>query len=342
MSAQARPPDPAIIRAMDRALELGASARRRAAPNPGVGCVIVDGADPDTVLGEGATAEPGADHAEVAALRAAGSSAEGATAVVTLEPCAHTGRTGPCTEMLIAAGIRRVVAALEDPDPQVQGRGFAKLRQAGLEVEVGLGAAAATTQLRAYIHHRRTGRPFVVLKLAQTLDGRTAAADGSSRWITGPEARADAHRLRADSDAVVVGAGTIREDDPALDVRHADGPDPLRVVLGTAPADARARPLLELSGEPADVLAALVAKGVLQVLIEGGAAVAGQFHRSGLVDQYVFYVAPVLMGGEDGIPVLRGPGVAAISDAWRGRITAVHRLGADLRIDLEPNGETEA
>ena len=175
---------------------------------------------------------PGGRHAEVVALDLAGEAAAGSTVYVTLEPCSHHGRTPPCAEALIAAGVARVVVGVEDPDRNVAGRGIDRLRQAGREVTVGVSSAAVRASLAAYLAHRRRGRPWVVLKLACTLDGRIAAPDGTSKWITGPEARADAHGLRAESDAILVGAGTVRADDPALTVRDADGRDPLRVVLG--------------------------------------------------------------------------------------------------------------
>jgi diaminohydroxyphosphoribosylaminopyrimidine deaminase / 5-amino-6-(5-phosphoribosylamino)uracil reductase len=192
-------------------------------------------------------------------------------------------------------------------------------------------------QLAPYVKHRATGRPFVVLKLAASLDGRIAVPDGTSTWITGEEARADAHRLRAESDAIVVGAGTVRADDPALTVRYGiEGPEPLRVVLGKAPEDARVRPCLELTGSLEDVLDELGRRGVVQAMVEGGATVAGELHRAGLVDRYVLYVAPALFGGDDGTPLFNGPGAATMEDVWRGRITAVDRLGDDVRIELEP------
>ncbi len=213
---------------MRRAVAVATTARRRSAPNPWVGCVIVD--PTGARIGEGATGLPGGPHAEVEALRAAGGRSRGATAYVTLEPCAHHGRTGPCADALVDAGVARVVSALEDPDPRVAGRGHDRLRSAGIDVSVGVGAAEAADLLRPYLHQRRTGRAFAVLKTAASLDGRTAAADGSSRWITGPEARADAHALRADSQAVVVGSGTALADRPALTVRD------LPVAAGDAPA----------------------------------------------------------------------------------------------------------
>lgn len=340
--------------AMERALELGASARRVAPPNPWVGCVVVAGEE----VFEGATTPPGGPHAEVVALGAAGARARGATLYTTLEPCAHTGRTGPCVEALTAAGVSRVVVALEDPDPRVSGRGLARLERAGVAVEVGLGAREAAEQLGPYLKHRRTGRPWVVLKLAATIDGRLAAPDGTSRWITGPEARADAHRLRAESDAILVGAGTVRADDPALTVRlpavgspggpadRADPADPgagaaparqpLRVVLGRAPAGARVLPALELGGDPGAVLDQLGARDVIQLLVEGGARVAHAFHHAGLVDRYVVYLAPAIMGGSDGLALFAGAGAPTMSEVWRGRLVSLSRLGDDVRVELAP------
>jgi diaminohydroxyphosphoribosylaminopyrimidine deaminase/5-amino-6-(5-phosphoribosylamino)uracil reductase len=318
--------------AMGRALALAASVRTTTAPNPWVGAVVLPGGF------EGATHPPGGPHAEVVALAAAGEAARGATLVCTLEPCAHHGRTPPCVDAILAAGVARVVVAIEDPDERVRGRGIAALRAAGVDVEVGLRSGEVRAQLAPYLKHRAIGRPWVVLKLAATLDGRTAAPDGSSRWITGEAARTDAHRLRAESGAVLVGAGTIRADDPELSVRHVPpGRQPLRIVLGSVPPGARAHPAMELGGDPGDVLDTLGRWGVLQVLVEGGATVAGAFHRAGLVDRYVFYLAPALLGGDDGRPVLAGPGAPTIADAWRGRIADVRRLGDDLRIDLVPS-----
>lgn len=313
--------------AMRRAIEVAAAARGFTSPNPWVGCVLSTGH-------EGATEPPGGQHAEVVALTAAGAAAAGATLYTTLEPCAHHGRTPPCTDAILAAGVQRVVVAIEDPDPVVAGRGIRQLEEAGVEVTLGIGAEEVRAQLEPYLKHRTTGRPFVVLKLAASLDGRTAAPDGSSQWITGDEARADAHRLRAESDAVLVGAGTIRADDPQLTVRHGPGRDPLRVVLGRAPADARAQPLIELAGDLPAVLDDLGRRGVLQVLVEGGARVAHDFHRAGLVDRYVLYVAPVLFGGDDGRGLFAGPGAATIDDVWRGRIESVEQLGSDLKLEV--------
>ena len=205
---------------MRAAIEAAAAVRTTTSPNPWVGTVVVD--DGGRIVATGATQPPGGAHAEREALRHAGAAARGATLVTTLEPCSHTGRTPPCVDAIVDAGIRRVVVGIEDPDPKVAGQGIAALRAAGIDVTVGVEAAAVEAQLAPYLTHRRTGRPYVVLKLAATVDGRTAAPDGTSQWITGEAARADAHRLRAESDAVLVGAGTVRADDPSLTVRHVD------------------------------------------------------------------------------------------------------------------------
>lgn len=321
---------------MRLALEAADGARLVAPPNPWVGCVI------ETVDGQrfvGATEAPGSRHAEIVALdaaAAAGADVRGATVVTTLEPCSHHGRTGPCTAALLHAGVGRVVTALVDPDDRVSGKGLQQLRAAGIEVVVGVGADEAAAQLAAYLHHRRTGRPYVVLKLAATLDGRTAAPDGTSQWITGPEARARVHRLRAESDAVVVGSGTVRADDPSLTVRHVEGPDPRRVVLGRAPAGAKVHPCTEWSGDLTDLLDQLGAEGVVQVLVEGGAKVAASFHGERLVDRYVIHLAPALMGGDDGMSMLSGLGAPTIDQLWRGRVAAIRQLGPDIEVELVP------
>lgn len=326
---------------MGQARAAGALVRRRVSPRPWVGAVLVPGDSPSHPGFTGATDGRTGPHAEVVAIAAAGDTAAGSTLYVTLEPCSHHGITAPCADAVIAAGVARVVVGALDPDPQVSGRGAERLRDAGIEVLVGVGFAEVESQLAPYLHHRRTGRPLVVLKLASTLDGRTAAPDGTSQWITGVEARLDAHRLRADSDAIIVGAGTVRVDDPALTVRLPDGerdPDdgePLRVVLGSAPDGAAVHPCLELSGDPAEVLEDLGARGVLQVLVEGGAGVARSFHAAGLVDRYVLYLAPALFGGDDARGLFAGPGAPTIADAWRGRIVDVARLGDDLRLIVE-------
>jgi diaminohydroxyphosphoribosylaminopyrimidine deaminase/5-amino-6-(5-phosphoribosylamino)uracil reductase len=323
--------------AMAAALEIARTARVHTAPNPWVGAVVVDGAG--DVLARGATEPPGGRHAEVVALdavEALGFDARGTTLVTTLEPCCHHGRTPPCTTRILDAGVARVVIGLLDPDPLVAGRGVDALRGAGVEVTVGVDATAAERQLLPYLHHRRTGRPYVVCKLASTLDGATAAPDGSSQWITGEAARRDAHRLRAESDAIVVGAGTVRADDPALTVRLVDGPDPRRVVLGTAPPGARVHPCLEWTGDIDELLDHLGGDGVVQLMVEGGATVAGAFHDRGLIDRYVFYLAPALLGGCGGMPAINGSPSPSIDDLWRGRVDAIERVGHDIRIEVVP------
>ncbi len=323
--------------AMRAAIEAAAAVRTTTSPNPWVGTVVVDDAG---IVATGATQPPGGAHAEREALRHAGAAARGATLVTTLEPCSHTGRTPPCVDAIVDAGIHRIVVGIEDPDPKVAGQGIAALRAAGIEVAVGVEAPAIEAQLAPYLTHRRTGRPYVVLKLAATVDGRTAAPDGTSQWITGEAARADAHRLRAESDAVLVGAGTVRADDPSLTVRHVAGRDPLRVVLGRAPEGARIHPCVELSGDLGAVLDELGRRDVVQLLVEGGATVAHAFHAEGLVDRYVVYVAPAVMGGDDALGLFRGPAAPSIDALRRGRFVAVTPLGDDLRLDLDMRRDT--
>ena len=318
--------------AMGRALELAASVRATAHPNPWVGAVVVS----DRGTYEGATEAPGGRHAEAVALDAAADDAQLATLYVTLEPCWdwEGKRTPSCAKRVVDHGIRRAVIAMQDPDPRVSGRGIHALEDAGIDVEVGLLADEARALLEPYVHHRMTGRPYVVLKLAASLDGRTAATDGTSKWITGPDARADAHRMRAESDAIVVGAGTVRTDDPELTVRLAEGPDPRRIVLGKAAPGAKVHPCEEFAGDVADLLGRLGTEDVVQVMVEGGASVAHELHRRGLVDRYVVYLAPALFGGSDGLGLFNGPGAPTMDDVFRGRIVDVRRIGDDVRIDL--------
>lgn len=317
---------------MRRAIRNGAAVRAVTTPRPWVGAVVVTA---DGEVHDGATEPAPGRHAEVVALDAAGDAARGATVFSTLEPCSHVNVTGPCADALVEAGVARVVIGVEDPDHRVRGSGIQRLRDAGIDVTVGVCTDDVTRQLAPYLVHRSTGRSYVVLKVAATLDGRTAAPDGSSQWITGEAARVDAHRLRAESDAIVVGAGTVRADDPTLTVRDVTGRDPVRVVLGRAPEDAKVHPALELSGDLGSVLDELGGRGIIQVLVEGGATVAHGFHAAGLVDRYVVYLAPALLGGDDGRGLFAGPGAATIADAWRGRIVSVQQLGNDIRLDLE-------
>ena len=325
---------------MRRAIRNASAVRAVTSPRPWVGAVVVTA---DGEVFDGATEPAPGRHAEVVALDAAGRAARGSTVFSTLEPCSHVNITGPCADALVDAGVARVVVGVEDADHRVRGAGIARLREAGISVTTGICAEEIERQLAPYLTHRSTGRPFVVLKLAATLDGRTAAPDGSSQWITGEAARVDAHRIRAESDAVLVGAGTVRADDPSLTVRHGAAAaggraprDPMRVVLGRAPDDAKVHPALELSGDLGAVLDELGGRGVLQVLVEGGATVAHAFHAAGLVDRYVVYLAPALMGGDDGRGLFAGPGAGTIAEVWRGRVTSVQRLGDDVRIDVEP------
>ncbi len=319
---------------MALAITAAERARRRSAPNPWVGAVVVTA---DGQHFSGATDAPGGPHAEVAALaaaRAAGADLAGAMLYSTLEPCSHHGRTPPCTNAILAAGVRRAIVGIEDPDSKVAGRGFTQLRDGGCAVEVGVCAAEVADQLRPYLHHRATGRPYVVMKMATTLDGRISARDGSSQWITSRQARERVHELRADSQAVCTGAGTVRVDDPELTVRHVDGPNPRRVVVGTASTNAKVHPCLEWEGPLDELLDRLGAEGVLQLLVEAGPRLAASFHRAELVNRYVLHLAPAFAGG-DTPGMFAGDGIETISDLWRGRIVSVSVLGPDLEVVVE-------
>ncbi len=356
---------------MRRALELAAAARGRTSPNPMVGALVVrEGVE----VGSGYHRGPGAAHAEVEALRRAGPLARGATLYVNLEPCDHHGRTPPCTEAIVSAGIRRVVVAMEDPDPRVSGRGVGRLRAAGLEVEVGVLAAQAQRLNCAYVKHRTTGLPWVSAKWAMSLDGRIATRTGASRWITGARARAYGHRLRDRHDACLVGIGTVLRDDPALTCRIPGGRDPLRVVVdsqlrlppnatilreGASPvvvattpgADSERAERLRAAG--ADVwvceaehgrvslrglLQRLADHGVMSVLAEGGSAVHASLLEAGLVDRVVVFVAPVLIGGKRAPGPVGGVGVEDLCHALRVQTAVVRRLGQDLCVEGEVHG----
>jgi diaminohydroxyphosphoribosylaminopyrimidine deaminase/5-amino-6-(5-phosphoribosylamino)uracil reductase len=333
--------DVVAVTAMRRAIALAELGLGSTSPNPIVGCVIVG---PDgSVVGEGYHARAGEPHAEVVALRDAGGRAFGATAFVTLEPCRHTGRTPPCTRALIDAGVSRVVFAVADPD-SVAGHGADDLRAAGVLVEEGLLGDEAARSNAAWLHHARTGRPFVTWKYAATLDGRIAAADGTSRWITGEAARHDVHRLRAGSDAIVVGTGTVLADDPRLDVRLPDAANPhrpLRVVVGrreVPPAskvlDDAAPTVLLTERDPKLVLANLSDRGVVSVLLEGGPTLAGAFVAAGMVDRVVAYLAPALLGA--GPAALGDAGIETLRSALRLHVDAVDLIGDDIRIIATP------
>ena len=322
---------------MRRAIAMAETARLVARPNPWVGAVLTC---TDGSVFEGATRAPGQAHAEIVALeaaRTAGAPTEGATLHCTLEPCSHHGRTGPCTEAIVAAGVARVIVGIVDPDPRVAGTGLAALRSAGIDVTVGVCADEVNNQLAPYLHHRRTRRPFVVLKMASTLDGRSALPDGP-RWITGPTARRRVHELRAESDAIVVGRGTVESDDPMLTVRDAPGPSPRRIVLTRThdvPAEAKVQPCLQWHDGLEDLLDMLGSEGCLQLLVEGGPRVAGAFHDAGLIDRYVFHVAPTLSGDT------RAPGLFANERASLRRfvMSSTNRFGDDIEVVLEPARE---
>jgi diaminohydroxyphosphoribosylaminopyrimidine deaminase/5-amino-6-(5-phosphoribosylamino)uracil reductase len=355
---------------IERAIALAERGRGLVSPNPMVGAVVVDPAG--RIVGEGWHEGPGLPHAEVVALDHAGDAARGATLYTSLEPCAHFGRTPPCVGAIIASGVARVVAATRDPNPVVDGRGLSELRAAGLEVREGVLAEEAERQNEAFGKHVRTGLPFVVWKMAASLDGKVAARDGSSRWITGEAARADVHRLRAWSDAIVVGARTALVDDPSLTVREPGyrGRPPLRVLVdarGRVPATGdlfdRAAPTLvattelaqrerqeewaaagaeivvyepEGEGVPLGELAADLGKRDVQgVLLEGGPTLAFAAVEEGLVDRVVVYLAPKLIGGADAPTVLGGRGFAPIASAVKLHLRSFDLLGADLRVEAD-------
>jgi diaminohydroxyphosphoribosylaminopyrimidine deaminase/5-amino-6-(5-phosphoribosylamino)uracil reductase len=329
--------------AMHRALALAETVRGRTSPNPAVGAVVID-AD-GHLVGEGATAPAGGPHAEVVALADAGDAAQGGTAVVTLEPCAHTGRTGPCTDALIAAGVVRVIYAVDDPNPAAAG-GAARLREAGVEVVGGVEEhAAASGALRPWLHAMRTGRPYVTWKFAATLDGRVAAADYTSQWISSAASRADAHRLRAAVDAVLVGSGTVLTDDPHLTVRDGDvlaRHQPLRVVLDRrhrVPDDAQvldeaAETVVLDTAVPQFAMKALYDQGVRHVLLEGGPTLAGAFVEARCVDEVIAYLAPTLLGA--GPAALGDAGIGTLADALMLEVESVSRLGDDVKVVSRP------
>ncbi len=349
---------------MVRALQLAERGRYSAHPNPMVGCVIVHGGE---VVGEGWHAVAGEAHAEIHALQAAGERADGATAYVTLEPCVHHGKTPPCTRALIEAGVTEVVAGLKDPDPRVSGAGFAALAEAGIHVRQGLMAAQIENLLRGFVKRVAGGRPWVTLKIAASIDGRTAMADGQSQWITGPEARMDVQKLRAASGAVLTGIGTVLADDPSLTVRDASldtrGRQPLRVVLDNGlrmplsaemlvlpgktlvycTRDDDRGPLIDAGAEVirveerngnvdvAAVLEDLGAREVNDVLVEAGPVLSGSMLDGGYVDELVIYQAPHIMGSET-LGMFQTPGWTELSDRRALVITDVTPVGADTRI----------
>ena len=354
---------------MRRAIRLAERGRGLASPNPPVGAVVVrDG----KAMSQGFHRGPGTPHAEIEAIRDAGDATRGAALYVTLEPCTHQGRTPPCAPEVVSAGFARVVIGTTDPNPVVDGRGVAALQQSGLEVETGVLQPECERLIQSFSKFIRTSRPFVTAKIAVSLDGRAAAADGSSQWITGPTARRDAHRMRASADAVLVGVGTVLHDDPQLTVRLRGyrGRQPLRVVLDSScrtPADAAIlgdeSPTLIVTTDKATqeveetlrtrgaeivrlpardgrvdlnaVLETLGHRGVTDLLIEGGPTVIGDVVERSLADRYVFYVAPKLLGsgGPGAVSALVAP---TIADARELRVESVRHIGADLRIEAYP------
>ncbi|MCK2245487.1 MULTISPECIES: bifunctional diaminohydroxyphosphoribosylaminopyrimidine deaminase/5-amino-6-(5-phosphoribosylamino)uracil reductase RibD [unclassified Crossiella] len=336
MSPQDRLP---LVEAMRTAIAASTAVLGTTSPNPPVGAVIL--AADGTVVGVGATQPAGGPHAEVMALREAGEKARGGCAVVTLEPCNHTGRTPPCVDGLLEAGVAEVHFAVADPNPKAAG-GADRLRAHGVEVSSGLlEEQVRRGPLRAWLHYARTGRPHVTWKYAATLDGRVAAADSTSRWISSPESRAEVHELRRQVDAIMVGRGTVLADDPDLTARAQDGGladrQPLRVVVGAGelPVGARVRndfaETLHLrTHEPKMVLAELAARGVVDVLLEGGPRLAGAFVAAGLVDRVLLYLAPGLLGA--GPAALAEAGVGTIEDTVRLQFEEVGMSGPDVRI----------
>jgi diaminohydroxyphosphoribosylaminopyrimidine deaminase/5-amino-6-(5-phosphoribosylamino)uracil reductase len=349
---------------MDRALQLAARGLNTTDPNPRVGCVIVAAG---RVVGEGWHVRAGEAHAEVLALRAAGPQARGATAFVTLEPCSHTGRTPPCTEALIAAGIERVVCAAVDPNPRVAGGGIARLRAAGIAASAGLGEQETRALNPGFFSRFERHRPYVRLKLAISLDARTAPASGARQWISGEDSRADVQAWRARSSAILTGAGTVRGDDPRLDVRLAYGPwvrQPLRVLLDSmlacaagakifagdgalvfaavdAPERAHAGARIERVARAAGgvdlqaVMRRLAELEINELLVECGPRLAGAFLLAGLVDELVLYVAPSLLGA-DAAPLAHLSGLGGPGSLPAFEFRDVRRFGDDLRLLLAP------
>ncbi|WP_411835030.1 bifunctional diaminohydroxyphosphoribosylaminopyrimidine deaminase/5-amino-6-(5-phosphoribosylamino)uracil reductase RibD [Pseudoxanthomonas mexicana] len=351
---------------MAHALRLAERGAYTTRPNPMVGCVIARDGE---MVGEGWHRRAGEPHAEVLALQAAGERARGATAYVTLEPCAHTGRTGPCADALIAAGVARVVAAMRDPFPHVDGAGFDRLRAAGIAVQSGLMEAQARRLNRGFISRIERGRPWLRIKLATSLDGRTAMADGESKWISGEAARRDVQHWRACAGAILTGAGTVLADDPSLTVRLGDDTPfvpPLRVVLdpglatvargkvreGEAPTlyvhDAQAKPPREIDAQRVvapvvggrfDLLAVLellAARDINEVQVEAGATLAGAFVAAGLADEILLYVAPVLLG-DRARPLFAGLGIEAMAQRAHLRVVDARAIGEDQRLLLQPS-----
>lgn len=336
-------PGDSLDAAMRLAIEQSNLVKGTTYPNPPVGAVILDAGG--EVVGVGATEPAGGDHAEILALRRAGDLAAGGTVVVTLEPCNHYGKTPPCVNALLAAKVGAVAYAVADPNPEAAG-GAARLQEAGIEVRSGvLADEVAGGPLREWLHKQRTGLPHLTWKYASSVDGRSAAADGSSQWISSDASRLDVHRRRAVCDAIVVGTGTVLADDPALTARLPDGSlaerQPLRVVVGMReiPSDAKvlnddSRTMLIRTHDPMEVLKAVSDR--TDVLLEGGPTLAGAFLRAGVVDRILAYVAPTLLGGP--VTAVDDVGVSTIARALRWQFDAIDRVGADVVLSLVPRG----
>jgi diaminohydroxyphosphoribosylaminopyrimidine deaminase/5-amino-6-(5-phosphoribosylamino)uracil reductase len=355
---------------MKRALTLARRGVGKTSPNPAVGCVVVQN---NEIVGEGWHRKAGTPHAEVHALLMAGERARGAEIFVTLEPCDHYGKTPPCTEALIRAGVARVFVGMTDPNPLVSGKGMATLRSAGIEVECGILEQDCRELNEPFIKHMTTGMPFVILKCAMTLDGKTATESGDSKWITSDNSRRYVHRLRAMVDAVMVGVGTVLADDPQLTCRMGvRGRDPLRVIvdsrlrtplsaalfnmnspaktiLATIEPDSSRRGALEDAGaeilacresdgrvDLEDLLGKLGARGVQSVLLEGGRELAGSALRSGIIDKFLLFYAPKLLGTEGGLGLCGGAGPDRMADAFRLRDVTVRRFGEDILVTGYP------
>jgi diaminohydroxyphosphoribosylaminopyrimidine deaminase / 5-amino-6-(5-phosphoribosylamino)uracil reductase len=350
---------------MEEALHLARRGAGATSPNPMVGAVVVSAGE---VVGRGFHPRAGAPHAEIFALREAQERSRGSTLYVTLEPCVHWGRTPPCTDAIIEAGVRRVVAAMPDPDGRVSGRGLRRLAEAGVETCVGVAEQEARELNEAYITHRTVGRPLVTAKWAMTLDGRIATRSGDSRWISGEASRALAHEVRAASDAILVGIGTVLRDDPALTARTANGRNPARIVLdsrlriplgaralardgaavivaATGRADPEARKALEARGvevlvadgpdgrvDLETLLRELGRRGIMSLLVEGGGTVHGAFLDAGLIDKVMIFVGPRIVGGPAPAPV-GGAGVDALAQAWQLRRATVRQVEQDVVIE---------
>lgn len=355
---------------MQQALDLARRAEGRTAPNPPVGAVLVRD---EGVVGAGFHPAAGQPHAEIFALRQAGALARGATLYVTLEPCCHQGRTGPCTEALIEAGVSRVVIGAMDPNPTVAGGGAARLRAAGIEVETGILRRACEQLIAPFAKHVVSGLPYVLFKAAMTLDGRTATATGDSRWISCGRSRELVHQVRDRVDGILIGSGTVLADNPQLTTRLGGaGRNPARIVVdgglrtsplaevyqaaapgrrilvtGSHQPDQAVRPFLDAGVEVVrshldgdhldldDIMRQLAASGLVSLLLEGGGRLSGAMLRAGLIDRLMLFIAPILLGGDDGHALLAGAGVSQIKDAWQLKDTQVRQIDSDILIEGE-------